>query len=54
MWELEGFLQKQFIKGFDGDTVDQTVNAGQLDSTGYASAWTITHYLAENRKKDFQ
>lgn len=53
MWELEGFLQRQFVKGFDGDTVDQTVHAGILDSTGYASAWTITHYLAENRKEDF-
>jgi Protein of unknown function (DUF1570) len=53
MWELEGFLQCQFVKGFDGDTVDQTVHAGMLDSTGYASAWTITHFLAENRKEDF-
>ncbi len=53
MWELESFLQKQYIKGFNGDTVDQTVLAGQLDSTGYASAWTITHYLAEKHREDF-
>jgi hypothetical protein len=53
MWELESFLQKQYINGFDGQTVDMTVSAGQLDSTGYASAWTITHFLAEERKEDF-
>ncbi len=53
MWELEGFLQRQFIKGFDGDTVNQTVSAGVLDSTGYASAWTLTYFLAEKRKEDF-
>jgi hypothetical protein len=53
MWELEGFLQKQFIKGFNGDSVNQTVGAGALDSSGYASAWTVTHFLAEQRKEDF-
>jgi hypothetical protein len=53
MWELEGFLQRQFLKGFDGDTVDQTVHAAMLNSTGYASAWTVTWYLAELRKEEF-
>lgn len=53
MFELEIFLQKQFVKGFDGDTVDQTVRAARLDSTGYASAWTITHHLAEEQRADF-
>ena len=53
MYELEIFLQKQFVKGFDGDTVDQTVRAGRLDSTGYSAAWTVTHYLAKEHKTDF-
>ena len=53
MWELERALQKQFINGFDGSTVDGTVHSGVLDSTGYAAAWTLTHYLAKNRKEDF-
>jgi hypothetical protein len=29
------------------------VVAGRLTSTGYASAWSLTHYLAKNRKADF-
>lgn len=53
MFELETFLQKQFVKGFDGDTVDQFVRAAMLDSTGYSASWTITHYLAKERKSDF-
>jgi len=53
MYELEIFLQKQFVKGFDGDTIDQIVRAGNLDSTGYSAAWTITHFLAKERKSDF-
>lgn len=53
MYELEIFLQKQFVKGFNGDTVDQTVRAGVLDSTGYSAAWTLTHYLAKEHKTDF-
>ena len=53
MYELEVFLQKQYIAGFDGDTVDETVRASRLDSTHYATAWTITFQLAENHKKDF-
>ncbi|MGI9518569.1 MAG: DUF1570 domain-containing protein [Pirellulaceae bacterium] len=53
MWDLEGFLQMQFVKGFDGDTVTRTVSAASLSATGYASAWTITHYLAEQHKEKF-
>jgi hypothetical protein len=52
MWELEGFLQLQYIKGFNGDTLKGAVDAATLDSSGYAVAWTITHYLAQNRKAD--
>lgn len=30
---------------------EQTVTAPQLTSTGYATAWALTHFLAEKRKK---
>ncbi len=53
MFDLEMFMQKQFVKGFDGDTVTRTVGSPRLGSTGYAAAWTITHYLAENQKEQF-
>src|SRR5690606_33610569 len=29
------------------------ITASQLDSTGYAGAWALTHYLAERRKAQF-
>ena len=53
MWELEMFLQKQHIKGFQGETLDWIVRAPALDSTGYATAWSVTHFLAENHKEEF-
>ena len=53
MWELEMFLQKQHIKGFNGETLDWVVKAPSLDSTGYATAWSVTHFLAETRKDQF-
>ena len=31
----------------------QTVTAYRLTSTGYASAWALTHYLAKNRQEQF-
>jgi hypothetical protein len=37
----------------NGATVEHTVLASQLTSTGYASAWSLTHYLATKRKSDF-
>jgi hypothetical protein len=33
--------------------IDETVLAGRLTSTGYASAWALTHYLAKNRRGEF-
>lgn len=36
------------------DTItEHTVTARQLTSTGYATAWALTHFLAEKRKKQF-
>ncbi len=53
MYELEIFLQKQFVKGFNGETLDQTIRAGVLDSTGYSAAWALTHFLAKEHEKKF-
>lgn len=53
MFELETFLQTQFIKGFDGSTIQDFVVAPTLDSTGYAGAWGMVHYLADQKRKAF-
>ena len=36
----------------NGNLVKQLVIAEQLDATGYASAWALTHYLATKKKKE--
>ncbi len=53
MFELETYLQSKVIEGFNGDTISKVVAARQLNSTGYATAWAITHFLAKKRKRDF-
>ncbi len=53
MFELESYLQTRYITGFDGKTISETIGAPRLDSTGYATAWSIVHYLASTRKKEF-
>ncbi len=45
-----------YIKGGQrerGSLVDHTVGAARLTSTGYASAWSLTHYLAKRHKQEF-
>ncbi len=54
MLELESYIQSRSFKGLDGETIKSTVQAQQLDSTGYATAWAITHYLCEKQNKKFQ
>ena len=53
MFELESFLQTRFLDGFDGRTIREAVTAGRLDSTGYATAWSIVHFLAKKKRKKF-
>ncbi len=53
MFELESFLQTRFLEGFDGRTINEAVTAGRLDSTGYAKAWSIVHFLVKQRRKKF-
>ncbi|MBS0207785.1 MAG: DUF1570 domain-containing protein [Planctomycetes bacterium] len=40
--------------GFDSATIRDTATAPQLTSTGYASAWALTHFLAQKRSDEFQ
>lgn len=53
MFEMEQFLKGQDKREFDGQWAQQTVTAYRLTSTGYASAWALTHYLAKSRKEQF-
>lgn len=47
MLELELFLKGRDSESA-GQMVSDTVCAAQLTSTGYASAWSLTHYLAKH------
>jgi hypothetical protein len=53
MFELEQYVKSKGAAEPKGDTVRHTVLAGQLTSTGYASAWSLTHYLATKKKAEF-
>ena len=53
MFELEQYLQENSASEPKGEMVEYTVLAAQLSSTGYASAWALTHYLAKNRRSEF-
>ncbi|MBA2113915.1 DUF1570 domain-containing protein [Bremerella alba] len=53
MFELESYLKARDATQADGTMVDDTVGAGSLTSTGYASAWALTHYLASRKKVEF-
>lgn len=53
MFELEMYLKSREADQPSGQMVEHTVAAGRLTSTGYASAWSLTHYLAKNRRANF-
>lgn len=50
MYELERYLKSG---AGEGEFVNDTVLASRLTSTGYATAWALTHYLAEYRREAF-
>ncbi len=54
MFELETYIQSRSYKGLDGETIRNTIQAQQLDSTGYATAWALTHFLVEKKNKSFR
>lgn len=54
MFELEQYLKSRDSNSADGQMIEHTVLAARLTSTGYATAWSLTHYLAKQQKTDFQ
>lgn len=53
MFELEMYLKSRDSDQPNGQMIEQTVVAGRLTSTGYASAWSLTHYLAKSKRASF-
>jgi len=53
MFELEQYFKNRSTVDANGEVVAQTVGAARLTSTGYASAWALTHYLAKNHRTSF-
>jgi hypothetical protein len=53
MFELEQYVKSRSTEEPNGDTVKKTVLAARLTSTGYASAWSLTHFLATKKKAEF-
>jgi hypothetical protein len=53
MFELEQYIKSQGAGDANGEMILHTVLAARLTSTGYASAWALTHYLAKNRRAEF-
>jgi hypothetical protein len=51
MFELEQLIKSRSVDAVDGQMVAQTVGAARLTSTGYATAWALTHYLAKNHRE---
>lgn len=56
--DMRMFNLELFLKGRDADTpsgqmIEHTVAAARLTATGYASAWSLTHFLAKTHKEDF-
>lgn len=54
MFELEQLFKSQPTEIGGKLLVEPTVTANRLSSTGYASAWAITHFLAQRRKSQFR
>jgi hypothetical protein len=52
MHELQQYLKAK--PGQSGEIVEQVVGAERLTSSGYAAAWSLTHYLASRQKEKFQ
>jgi len=53
MFELEQYVKSEASQAPDGELIEHTVVAARLSSTGYASAWALTHYLAKNKRVEF-
>lgn len=53
MFELEQYIKSRAAEKPDGQLIEHTTQAARLTSTGYATAWSLTHYLAKNKRAEF-
>jgi hypothetical protein len=53
MFELEQYVKSRAAEKPDGQLIEHTTQAARLTSTGYATAWALTHYLAKNKRAEF-
>jgi len=53
MFELERYFKARPVADSDGRMVSDAVRAARLTSTGYAAAWSLTHYLAKRQVRKF-
>lgn len=53
MFELEQYIKSRATEKPDGQLIEHTTQAARLTSTGYATAWALTHYLAKNKRAEF-
>jgi hypothetical protein len=53
MYELERYIKSHSAGSASGTMVEHTAVAARLTSTGYATAWALTHYLAKTKRVDF-
>jgi len=53
MFELEQYFKSRPADA-DGKLIEHTVEAARLTSTGYATSWALTHYLAKHERPSFQ
>ncbi len=51
MHELDAFMKQP---GEPGQMVENVVGASRLTSSGYAAAWSLTHYLATRQREKFR
>ncbi|MEX2027299.1 MAG: DUF1570 domain-containing protein, partial [Pirellulaceae bacterium] len=54
MFELQRYLKNREKVPADGGMIELTVTTPVLSSTGYASAWAITHFLIKTEKDQFR
>ncbi|WP_425618532.1 DUF1570 domain-containing protein [Anatilimnocola sp. NA78] len=53
MFELEQYIKSRATEKPNGQLIEHTTQAARLTSTGYATAWSLTHYLAKNKRVEF-
>jgi len=53
MHELARYMEVRGDTAAKGEIVDQVIGAQRLTSSGYAAAWSLTHYLASRQKEKF-